>query len=322
MRLVRLSILIAALASTVCLYSQTDVMPLIQRGQADLALQALRLQIQQNPTNARPYNLLCRVQFQLENWDDAIQAAEKAVALSPQDSEYHQWLARSYGRKAETSNPFTALGLVRKVKSEFEKTVALDPDGKNLSSREDLAEFYIQAPYFMGGDKGKAKQLAVFLLDRDRPLAFFIQGRVEEKQNAKQQAEQKFQAALQASGNLAGYWVALAAFYRRTGNLDAMETSITKSLQARRSGAISLFNAASLLLNSGRNLQEAVNLLRQYLSLNDPNEDGPVFQAHYLIGVLLEKQGERKAASDEYRAALALASHYHAAQEALNRLNR
>lgn len=299
-----------------------DPMPLLQNGKANEALRVLNSQIQNNPNDARAYNLMCRVYFQLEHWDDSIRAAERSVALNADESEYHQWLARAYGKKAEVAGAVTALGLVRKVKSEFEKAVNLDPAGKNLSAHADLAEFYVEAPYVMGGDKGKAKHIADFIMDRDPALGHYVRGQIEEKQNAKDHAEEEYKAAIQASGNLAHYWVMLASFYRRSGRLDDMEAAITKSLNAPRKDGIPLFDGASVLLTAGRNFQQAIRMLRQYLSLDDPGEDGPAFQAHYFLGQLLEKQGDQKGAANEYRAALALASDYRPAQDALAKGSR
>ena len=45
-----------------------------------------------------------------------------------------------------------------------------------------------------------------------------------------------------------------------------------------------------------------------------------MFQAHYLLGQILEKQGDKQEAADQYRAALALAKDYDRAREALQRL--
>jgi len=51
-------------------------------------------------------------------------------------------------------------------------------------------------------------------------------------------------------------------------------------------------------------------------------EDGPLFQAHYVLGQLLEKQGNSEGAAREFRASLALASQYKPAQDALARVSR
>ena len=98
------------------------------------------------------------------------------MKLDPQNSSYHLWLGRAMGRKAEEANPFTAFRLARKVKTEFERAVALD--GNNLSARSDLSEYYLEAPGFLGGDKNKAKQQADYVAGHDRALASYIYARV------------------------------------------------------------------------------------------------------------------------------------------------
>ena len=54
----------------------------------------------------------------------------------------------------------------------------------------------------------------------------------------------------------------------------------------------------------GRDYPLAVRLLRRYLA--SPVEEGPAFKAHDFLGQVLEKQGDRRAAAEQYRAALAL----------------
>ena len=314
-------VLCSVLASANPLPGDPDAATLLQNGFADKALQLLNSQVQKNPNDAQAYNLLGRVYFQLEQWEDAIRAEEKAVALTPQNSEYHQWLGRAYGKKAEVARAVTAFNLVRKVKGEFEKAVSLDTAGKNLSARADLSEFYIEAPYIMGGDKTKARRLAEFVMKQDAALGHAMLGQLEEKQNAKDRAEQEYKSALQASGNRAHYWVTLASFYRHSGRLQDMEAAINSSLKAPGDDAVPLFDGASMLHTAGRNFPGAIQMLRHYLSLDDPAEDGPAFQAHYLLGVLLEKQGDPKAALAEYRAAVALAAEYKPAQDAISRLS-
>jgi hypothetical protein len=77
-------------------------------------------------------------------------------------------------------------------------------------------------------------------------------------------------------------------------------------------------DGASLLLHTGRNYALGVRFLRRYLL--SPVEEGPAFKAHDLLGQLLEKQGDRHAAAEEFRAALALSHTYTRAQEDLKRV--
>jgi tetratricopeptide (TPR) repeat protein len=299
--------------------ADADAAALLKAGQADRALHQLNITIAHDPKDARAYNLLCRVYYQLELWDNSVHMAEKALALDSQNSLYHLWLGRAMGRKAEDANPFTAFGLARKVKAEFERAVALDAD--NLPARSDLSDFYLEAPGFLGGDKNKARQQADYVAKHDRALANYIYARVEEKQG-NTGAEAEYKKAIAASNAPGRYWVELAHFYRRTGRLADMETAINQSVVTARSGDPTEFDSAALLLHSGRNYAGVAQILRHYVSQDDPSEDGPAFQAHYLLGVVLERQGKKKEAAAEFQTALRMASQYRPAQDALARVSR
>lgn len=294
-----------------------DSEALLKQGRADEALRVLNTAVRSHPDNAAAYNLLCRVYFQLEMWDSALRMAEKSTSLEPHNSLYHQWEGRAAGRKAENSNPFTAFNLARKVKTEFERAVALD--GNNLSAREDLAEYYLEAPGFLGGDKKKAREQADAVAQHDPGLGDYILARVEEKQGSGR-AEQQYQKAIASSNDSARFWVELAYFYRRAGRPQDMEIAINHALTARAEGPFK-YDAAFLLLRTGRNYPGAAEMLRDYLG-NHTFEDGPAFHAHYLLGELLEKQGDHRQAEQEFRAALALASAFRPARDALARLSR
>jgi len=244
---------------------------------------------------------------------------ERSVVLEPHNSLYHQWLGRATGRKAEVSNPFTAFGLARKVKAEFERSVALD--GNNLSARTDLAEYYIEAPGFLGGDRNKARQQAAAVASSDPALAAYITARVEEKQGSGH-AEEQYQKAITAGGDSAHYWVELAHYYKRAARPLDMELAINRSLTAANQDGLAEYDGAFLLLDSGRNFPGAIKMLRGYLASDYSAEDGPAFHAHYLLGRLLEKQGDHLSAAEEYRAALAMASQFRPARGAPARVSR
>ncbi len=302
-------------------FAQTSANPeeLLRLGQADEARQALNAVLEKNPNDAQAYHLLCRLYFELELWDTSLKMAEKSVALNPQNSVYHQWLGRAAGRKAENSNPFTAFNLARRVRAEFERAVALD--GSNFSARTDLAEYYMEAPAFLGGDKNKSRQQADAIGKSDAALASYIYARVDEKQS-NPRAEQEYKKAVSESGNQSRYWTELAYYYRRSGRMPEMEATIGQSLLASHQTDLPEYDGAYLLLRSGRNFNGAIQMLRRYIGSENVSEDGPRFHAHLMLGELLEKQGDRRAAAGEYRAALAMASEYRAARDALTRVTR
>jgi tetratricopeptide (TPR) repeat protein len=290
---------------------------LLAAGRIDDAIQTLKQQISHSPTDAEANNLLCRAYFMLEEWDHGISACERAVNLAPQNSLYHLWLGRIYGEKADRAGFMSAAGLAKKVRTEFERAVELD--AKSWQARTDLAEFYLEAPGIVGGGKDKARAQGGVLASLNPAMAHYINGRIAEKNKDTATAEREYRSAIEASHGGAQAWLNLALFYRHQNRPDEMEPALRIMESRPLDRPESLMDGGSILLRPGRNYALGIELVRKYLS-GPTVEEGPAFKAHYILGQLLEKQGDRSAAAQEYRAALALAHNYTRAQEALKRI--
>src|SRR5258705_1755991 len=296
--------------------SPTD---LLAAGRVADAISTLSSKISAAPSDAVSHNLLCRAYFAEGNWDRAITACEKAVSLQPNNGEYHLWLGRTYGEKADASSFFTAAGLAKKVRTEFERAVALDP--KNAVGRTDLAEFYLEAPGIVGGGQDKARGQAEALSKLDPVKAHWVNGRLAEKNKDTSTAEREYRAAIAESHGAASAWLNLALFYRNRKRFDEMQDALKHAANAPIDRPDVLMDAASTLLRTDRDLPFAVQLVQRYLAAPTV-EQNPPFKAHYLLGNILEKQGDKQGAVKEYQTALALAKDFGRAREALNRVNR
>jgi len=292
---------------------------LLAAGRVDDAITTLSGKLNSVPNDAASHNLLCRAYFAVANWDRAISACERAVSLEPNSSEYHLWLGRTYGEKADASNFLTAAGLAKKVHNEFERAVQLDPS--NVAARTDLAEFYLEAPGIVGGGQDKARAQAAAVAKLNPAKAHWIQGRIAEKNKDLSTAEREYRAAIDASHGGANAWLNLALFYRKAGRLDEMQDALKRAAAAPMDQPEVLVDAASTLLRANRDLPFATELVRRYLS-STTVEQAPPFKAHYLLGTILEKQGDKEGAAREYQTALTLAKDFGRAREALNRVNR
>ncbi len=310
---------LAALLAAAAVAAAPSPEELLSAGRVDDAVRVLKERTVASPNDAEAWHLLCRSYYAKARWDDAINAAKRAVALKPSSSDYHLWLGRAYGLKAEGSSWFTAIFLAGKVRTEFEKAVQLDAN--NVGAQSDLAEFYTEAPGIVGGGKDKARRQADELSRRDAAAAHWIKGLLAEKDNDLNTAEQEYRAAVTASNGEGGRWLDLASFYSRTHRVDDMQRAIDRATAAEKKRGEVFYDAAQILYQSDRNLPDAARLLRRYLSSEHQVEEAPAFQAHYLLGNILEKQGQKNAALAEYRAALDLNSEYSDALNALKRLD-
>lgn len=284
-------------------------------GRADDAISRLSSSLAANPGNAEMHNLLCRVYYQEELWNDAIHECETAVKLTPLDSGYHLWLGRAYGEKASKINSIKAYGLAKKVRDEFERAVQLESG--NVDALSDLGEFYTAAPGIVGGGKNKAQDLAQTLEKYEPAEACQLKGRLAEKDKNYTFAETEFKAAIEASKEPANAWMTLASFYsrRRQWNqmLQALHAGIDADAAAARPHGPALVDGASILSRNNQQPQLAIQLLRLYLASPNKSADSPAFRVHAQLSRLLEQQGDHAEAQQEIEAATALAHEYHPA---------
>jgi len=294
----------------------TNTRELLASGHAAEAVQVLQQRTANAPDDAESFNLLCRAYFMMDEWDRGIPACERAQKLDPQSSLYHLWLGRIYGEKADRAGIFSAAGLAKKVRSSFEHAVELDP--RSWEARTDLAEFYLEAPGIVGGGKDKARQQAQQLFTLNPAMAHWVLARVAEKDHDNAAAEREYRAEIESSHSGARGWLDLAIFFRHANRFDEMEAALRQLESCPIDRRESLMDGASLLLRTGRDFALSIRLLRRYLS--DPVEEGPAFKARNMLGELLEKQGDRHAAAEQFRTALALDPDYSKAQENLKRL--
>jgi tetratricopeptide (TPR) repeat protein len=291
---------------------------LLSAGRADEAVQTLQQKIAASPNDAEAYNFLCRAHFMLEEWDRAVAACEHARDLDPKSSLYHLWLGRAYGEKAARAGFISAASLAKKVRVSFERAVELDP--KNWEARIDLAEFYIEAPGIVGGGKEKASAQLDAITALNPAMAHWVAARIAEKDKDAAAAEREYRAAIAVSHSAARGWLDLAIFLRHANRLDEMDQALHNLETAPVDRHEALMDGGSLLLRAGRNYPLAARLLRRYFSIGTV-EEGPAFKAHDLLAEALEKQGDKKAADEECRAALALAHNYARAKEDLKRID-
>jgi len=315
----RVVVLILWASVSLMAWADPDPSPaaLLSVGRADDAITVLRTRTTVNPNDAESYHMLSRAYFYMERWDEAADAAEHAAKLHPDRSDFQLWLGRTYGERAAHVSFVRAVRLVPKIRGAFERAVQLN--GANAAARTDLAEFYLEAPSFLGGGKDKALAQAETLSSEDAAAAHWVKARTAEKEKRYTDAEAEYVAAIKSSKTPATRWLDLAEFYRGIGRLDMMQNAIDRAVSAETGPSAVRYDAASLLVQAGRNFPQAVELVRQYLK-SDMVEEAPAYRAHYLLGSIFEKQGDKAAAAAEYRSALSLARQFEQAQTALRRV--
>jgi tetratricopeptide (TPR) repeat protein len=292
---------------------------MLAAGRVDEAITALNARLSSTPGDAESLNLLCRAYFALEEWDRAESACKRAVALDPKNGRYHLWLGRTYGEKADRASFLSAASLGGKTRDEFQRAVELSPN--DVDARIDLAEFYFEAPGIVGGGQDKARAQAKAIGAINPAREHWVYARIAEKNKDAATAEREYRRMVDLSQGDSEAWLNLALFFRHQKRFDDMEQALVKASAAPMSNFEVMVDVAEILFHAGRNFPLAVQSLQRYLA-STPVERAPAFKAHYLLGALLEKQGDKAGAAQQYRASLALARNFGLAQQALNRVAR
>ncbi len=132
--------------------------------------QALTILVSAVPSNGNNYDLLWRTarayyyvgdfaankEEKLPQYEKGIAIAKRAVLLKPEAVEGHFWLAANYGGQAQLVGALKALSTVKKIRTEMQTVVKLDPVFENGNAFLALGEIDRELPGVAGGNKKRA----------------------------------------------------------------------------------------------------------------------------------------------------------------------
>jgi tetratricopeptide (TPR) repeat protein len=237
-----------------------------------------------NPAAAEAHALLGSVYSAKGDGEAAVTACERAVELAPQNSEYQRQLGDACGLAAQKAGMLSKMSWAKKCRIAYEKAVELDAN--NISARTSLLGFYQMAPGMMGGgmDKAYEQAAAIKKLDDTRGRLVYAVLYAGEKKFA--EAFTEYEAVLQTAPD----------------NYDA------------------LYQFGKLTALTGDRIDRGMEALTKCLTLPPPAGSPGPDAAHWRLGNLWEKKGDKKSARAAYQAALAINPTYPPAIDALKKL--
>ncbi|HVB28442.1 MAG TPA: tetratricopeptide repeat protein [Terriglobia bacterium] len=281
------------------------------------AVSVLQQQVSRNPRDAQATLWLARSFLDLGQNDQAVTFAERAVSLSPDCSESHFWLARSYGLKADKERSFW---LARKTRQEYETAVQLDPD--NLAARRDLMEFYLQAPWILGGSKEKAWDQIKAIASRNAAEGDLARAIYWRDLNEPSLAAKEYRKVMESKPAHAEAYFQVADFYEADRKPEEVEAAVRAASRiVPRDPRLDYYEAVANAMK-GQALVKAERDLKTYLLKAPPRDDFPPHaSAHDWLGHIYELRGETRQAVEQYRFALRLSPDNRTAHDALLRLD-
>jgi tetratricopeptide (TPR) repeat protein len=265
--------------------------------------------------------LLAKSHYEMEQWDAAVSSAERAVAINPNNSSYHEWLGRAYGEKADRAVAFAALSLARKTHKEFETAVRLDE--RNFSAMQALIEYDCSAPGIAGGGEDKARALIARLAELDAAEGHYAEGNCRRHKKDYVAAELEFMKALESKPKSLDLIYDIGDHEMKRGQPERLLKVVEAGEELDAGDPRGEFYRGVALVMNREKPARAERLLRKYLELSPIRTGYPrPAGAHYWIGQLYESQSNTEAAAEEYRAALKLDAKNKPAREALKKIGK
>ncbi len=283
------------------------------------AIEILKAAAAKEPDNGEVQLLLAKAYLGADQFDAAVTSGERAVAINPKNSEYHNWLGQAYGQKADHASMFSAFPLARKTQKEFQTAVQLDE--RNFDAVQNLIEYDCTAPSVVGGGEDKAQPLIQKLLALDASQGHFAAGKCRLQKKNVAAAEAEFVKALHSKPKSLDIIQEMAAYFANRGAADRVLEAADAALAAAPDDPrVPFFRAVGWILKAIK-LPESEKILRNLTHTVPWRPSYPgLWSVHYWLGQLYEKQQNTAAARVEYETALKLNAKYKKAQDALKHL--
>jgi Flp pilus assembly protein TadD len=231
--------------------------------------------------DAKAYELIGQNYFMLGDYKKATEYFEKATQLDPHNSEIVHWLGRTFGRRAETGSFLTAPSNASKARQYFEKAVELDP--KNQEAVNDLFDFYLEAPGFLGGGINKAEELARHIESLNPAEGHYARAQIDDKKKDYEDAEEHLRKAAELSPHQVGRVVDVAQYLAKLGKFVESELMFERAAKMAPQEPKVLYHRAESYIKSNRNLPQARKLLEQYMQSKLTPDDPSRAQAEALL---------------------------------------
>jgi tetratricopeptide (TPR) repeat protein len=285
------------------------------------AARLLQLAVEQYPRDAEIHLLLAKTYYESQRYDAAVASAEKAVALDPESSLYHEWLGKVYGEKASHASMFSALSLAKKARREFEKAVELDE--KNFSANQALIEFDCSAPSLAGGGEDKARPEIAKLASLDPAEGHYAAGNCRRQKKDFAAANAEFAKSLELHPKSTELIYDIGDYAMKQGQAETLAIVAEQGEAIAPSDPRSQFYRAVALIIKNERAEDSERFLNEYLK-RAPLRSAfpPPWRVHEWLGRLYENQQKSQAAIQEYEAALRLEPKNKNVREALKRLKK
>jgi arylsulfatase A-like enzyme/Tfp pilus assembly protein PilF len=267
--------------------------------------------IKQDPGIIDAYSTLGNIYLKQNRYEEAVAHYKKAFDLKPDDaalitgiagcllklnreSEAEKVLVDSLRVVPSDSRIFFMLGNVYRAKQEEQKAIEAFNKCLKLNPKSASAHNALAAIYFLRKDYQTARKNveAALKFDDRLPGVHYTRAQIFENEGRVEEAVQEYEKELAVSEKNFRAAYNLSEIYRRVGNSAEEEYYLRKAIELNEEFPLSYLYLARIQLKSGKNYQEAIDLVTKSLQ----RKPEPKYQAlaYYLLADLYNRQGNQK----------------------------
>jgi len=157
----------------------------------------------------------------------------------------------------------------------------LDPH--NREAKNDLFDFYLNAPGFLGGGLDKAEAIAKSIATERPPESEFEEAQLADRRKDYAAAEAHLRRAMELAPSESGRIVDLARYLAKRGRLAESDKLFDKARKLAPDKPTVAFAEARVDIENQRNLEQARGLLQAYLHASLTPDDPPRQEAEKLL---------------------------------------
>ena len=172
---------------------------LIEQGRYREA-EALLIRLKEEEPDPQVKDKLGEVYGYQMDWDKAIDIYRELTATYPGNPDYFFKYGGVLAKKAQSSNVFTALSLLSRIKHNFRTALKLNPD--HIRAHWAMVDLYVSLPFIAGGNMTKAYQYANRLKELEPLDGYLALGYVYEYDDEPEKAKQYYMKALSILNDL------------------------------------------------------------------------------------------------------------------------
>ncbi len=248
--------------------------------------------------------------------DALIPKAEACIKALPDSAKCHHALGRLYGAAATSSGLVDGIKYASRIKEEFLKAVELDP--KSFESRQDLNQFYLQAPGLAGGSVRKAIEGSEAYGKINPAQGQLLRAEIHIYETEFDKAERllaniKPVSDEVLSGALAQAWVSLGFAMLSSKQFGKAQILFERQLGADMSNAMLYFGLGRAQLEN-QSVDAAISSFERALKIDSK------LNVHYRLGIAYQTKGDKPKAIAAFQQFLIYVNAGKAAEDAKQRI--